>query len=133
MATNPNWFDFEGVSLLGTSGQNIEDIFKYLPEDVREDRNPADVMEDTIKWQNIAPTAPDTLYCYPYEGTDPFVLSKELPHVYFAGNQTTYSTKEFIHEDTRIRLISIPEFNETGQVVILDLESLTPSLLTIAV
>lgn len=54
--TNPYLFEMNGVQFLGTSGQNIDDIYRY--SDV-EDR--LDMAESTIHWRNIAPTAPDTL------------------------------------------------------------------------
>ena len=43
-------------------------------------------MERSLQWRHLAPTAPDTLPCYPFCDTDPFVLG-ECPHVYFVGNQ----------------------------------------------
>jgi DNA polymerase delta subunit 2 len=42
--------------MLGTSGQTIDDIFKYVES---EDR--LKVAENTLDWANIAPTAPDSL------------------------------------------------------------------------
>lgn len=39
----------------------------------------------------MAPTAPDTLMCYPLNEEDPFVIS-ELPHVFFAGDQQRFET-----------------------------------------
>ncbi len=44
------------------------------------------LMEGTLQWRHLAPTAPDTLPCYPFCDTDPFVLDA-CPHVYFVGNQ----------------------------------------------
>jgi hypothetical protein len=43
-------------SFLSTSGQNIHDIFKFVHSD-----DHLDIMESTLKWRHIAPTAPDTL------------------------------------------------------------------------
>ena len=49
------------VRVLGTAGQNVNDIFKVS---TLEDR--LEILEHTMKWSHIAPTAPDTLgklYC----------------------------------------------------------------------
>lgn len=44
---------------LGTSGQNISDIIKYTQ--FNSDDQILDIMEETLNWRHIAPTAPDTL------------------------------------------------------------------------
>ena len=43
-----------------------------------------DLMEATLRWQHVAPSAPDTLACYPYKDRDPFFMEGS-PHVYFAA------------------------------------------------
>ena len=55
-STNPCWFELAGRTFLGTSGQNIDDIFKYLDT---EDR--VSMACSTLEWSHMAPTAPDTL------------------------------------------------------------------------
>ncbi len=54
--TNPYLFRYNGINFLGISGQNVDDIyrFSYL-------ENRLDIAESTLRWRNIAPTAPDTL------------------------------------------------------------------------
>jgi DNA polymerase delta subunit 2 len=49
-------------------------------------------MESTLRWRHLAPTAPDTLTCYPFADDDPFVL-EACPHVYVAGNQPEFATR----------------------------------------
>jgi DNA polymerase delta subunit 2 len=49
-------------------------------------------MEATLRWRHLAPTAPDTLACYPFADADPFVL-QECPHVYAAGGQPEFGTR----------------------------------------
>ena len=56
MATNPYACELNGVKLLGTSGQTISDIYKYVEG---EDR--LEMMEKTLRWRHVAPTCPDTL------------------------------------------------------------------------
>ena len=43
-------------------------------------------MEQYLRWGHIAPTAPDTLGCYPYTETDPHILTA-LPDIFFASKK----------------------------------------------
>ena len=42
--------------VLGTSGQPVEDIYRYSSLD-----DSLDILDKTLTWGHIAPTAPDTL------------------------------------------------------------------------
>ena len=76
--------------MLGTDGANVSDQHKY--NDPSSDRKPIDTMVDMLETSHMAPTAPDTLYSYPFPDRDPFVL-ESTPHVYFAGCQDEFSTQ----------------------------------------
>uniref|UniRef100_A0A3N7HQ65 DNA polymerase delta small subunit n=1 Tax=Populus trichocarpa TaxID=3694 RepID=A0A3N7HQ65_POPTR len=54
--TNPHCFELAGVRILGTSGQNIDDLKKYS-----EGKDELEFMERTLKWRHLAPTTPNTL------------------------------------------------------------------------
>jgi DNA polymerase delta subunit 2 len=54
--TNPWDGEIEGWKVLGTGGQNVDDVFKYVES---EDR--LGMMEAMCRWRCCAPTAPDTL------------------------------------------------------------------------
>ena len=54
--TNPWEGEVEGWRFLGTGGQNVDDIFKYVDSDDR-----LGMMEYMCRWRCCAPTAPDTL------------------------------------------------------------------------
>lgn len=54
--TNPYWTSIDNTTLLGTSGQTVDDIYKYVKS---EDR--LDMAVKTLAWRHMAPTAPDTL------------------------------------------------------------------------
>lgn len=84
--TNPYEFEVEGLSFLGTSGQNVEDVYKYSTQ---EDR--LKILEAILDWGHLVPTAPDTLSSYPFAMDDPFLL-EAAPNVLFAGNQPTFQT-----------------------------------------
>ncbi|KAF2763886.1 hypothetical protein EJ03DRAFT_346565 [Teratosphaeria nubilosa] len=126
--TNPTAFSLSGWSFLGTAGQPVNDIAKYLPSDHR-----LEMIEAMLRWRLIAPTAPDTLWCYPFQDGDQFVL-KECPHVVFVGDQPAFAT-EFLEGPAgqRVRVVAVPSFRETGEVVLLDLESLACEVLRFGV
>jgi len=119
--TNPYLFRLENTHILGTSGKNVQDLMQYS----NFSENEIDVLEAMLYWRNIAPTAPDTLKCHPFDSEDPFLMS-ELPHVYFAGNMKKFDTKLFLDtKNSRVcRLITIPTFSETNSFVVLNLRTL---------
>lgn len=130
--TNPSWFDCDGVRLLGTSGQNINDMWKYIvPNMSQEEETKTEqeesrmkLIETTLFAQNIIPTAPDTLWCYPYTDKDPFCL-EETPHVYFIGNQPKFEFKKVrLSQDVEVAVIALPRFDVSGEIVVLDLDTL---------
>jgi DNA polymerase delta subunit 2 len=87
---NPYQCEIESRLILGSSGQNIDDIRKYSTVD-----DPIAAMKNTLKWSHIAPSCPDTLPCYPYFDEDPFIIS-QCPHVYFcAQNSEEFQTDTF--------------------------------------
>lgn len=117
--TNPHSFELDGVRFLGTSGQNIHDFEKYS-----EGSDKVEFLERTLKWRHIAPTAPNTLGCYPFTDRDPFFV-ESCPHVYFAGNQDSFGTRLIKGlEGQVVRLISIPRFSITGTAVMLNMRNL---------
>lgn len=125
--TNPWDGDVDGWRFLGNSGQPLDDILKYV-EAGGSDGKGADgrieVMESMLKWRCCAPTAPDTLWCYPFQERDQFVL-EECPHVFFVGNQPRFDSKVVEGpQGQRVRLITIPRFHETGELLLLDSETL---------
>ncbi|RMJ25162.1 hypothetical protein PHISP_03953 [Aspergillus sp. HF37] len=160
--TNPWEGDVEGWRVWGSSGQNVDDVFRYLDfgdgDDDEDSRSTPDredekgeedsearlrVMEAMLRWRCGVPTAPDTLWSYPFQSHDPFVL-QSCPHIFFAGNQPRFKTAVVegdsplklngtdaemtdIMETTsgpRVRLLAIPRFHETGELLLVDSESL---------
>lgn len=117
--TNPVDFDVDGWRFLAAGGQTLDDVYKYVDGEHR-----LDLMEAMLRWRLTAPTAPDTLPCYPFQDGDKFVL-KECPHVYIVGNQPKFETEVVEGPNgQQVRLIAVPKFKETGQVILLDTESL---------
>jgi DNA polymerase delta subunit 2 len=117
--SNPWEGDIEGWRVLGTGGQTVDDLLKYV-----EDNDALDVMEAMLRWRCVAPTAPDTLWSYPFQDTDPLLIS-DCPHIYFAGNQSRFGSR-VIHGPAgqEVLLLSLPKFSETRECVVVDMETL---------
>lgn len=130
LTTNPYWWEIDGkVRILGTSGQPLSDMQKYLYNDDR-----LKSLDAMLQWRHCAPTAPDTLWSYPFKEDDPFLLD-ETPNVFFAGNQDRFETCVVSSPDKSIscRLICIPKFSKTGQIVLLDVNTLKTELITLTI
>ncbi|WEW60016.1 DNA polymerase delta small subunit Cdc1 [Emydomyces testavorans] len=146
--TNPWQGDVEGWRLWGCSGQNVDDVLRYVSLDNDDNNNGNEngedsngdtrlrLMEAMLRWRCAVPTAPDTIWCYPFQDYDPFVL-QACPHVFFVGNQPTFRTAvieqsmssssmdmEGEYQPSRVRLVTVPRFSETGEMVLLDTETL---------
>jgi len=109
------------LDILVTSGENLDDMVRCAGPAITRQW----LMEQTLTWRHIAPTAPDTLPCQPFERADPFVLYT-TPHVYVVGNQSEYASAMLVdkHAKTQTRLISSPSFTTTQIVVLLNLDTL---------
>ncbi|KAI8984018.1 DNA polymerase alpha/epsilon subunit B-domain-containing protein [Mycotypha africana] len=117
--TNPYWCKIDDVSFLGTSGQNLNDIYRYVNS---EDR--VKMAESCMFWRHIAPSAPDTLWAYPFIDRDPFILEK-TPHVYFIGNQPQFEDSLLYGPNgQKVRIVLVPSFEKTGILVLLNLRTL---------
>ncbi|RLV76307.1 hypothetical protein DV515_00017107, partial [Chloebia gouldiae] len=120
LVTNPYQASLDGVRFLGTSGQNISDIFKYSSMD-----DYLEILEWTLLAGHISPTAPDTLGCYPFYKSDPFILT-ECPHVYFCGNAPRFQSKLFQgKEGQRVLLVTVPDFSATQTACLVNLRDLS--------
>eukprot|EP00177_Eucheuma_denticulatum_P000543 GFKZ01000972.1.p1 GENE.GFKZ01000972.1~~GFKZ01000972.1.p1 ORF type:complete len:507 (-),score=63.15 GFKZ01000972.1:502-2022(-) len=102
-----------------------------------------DILELLLRNRHIAPTCPDTLASFPFaNGKDPFVLHS-TPHVFFAGGQKEFGSRMFqlrsdetlgssfesmdidgLKQENKVRLISVPRFDETGWAVLVNLRTL---------
>lgn len=143
--TNPYEIKVEDRLILGTSGQNLTNIQKYSKLE-----HPLDVMKSIAKWSILAPTAPDTLPCYPYYDQDPFIV-KQCPHILFTGNTSEFATSlyegkgrycdamlcyfsiQFLDlmslsllgsSGQKIRLVCVPSFSVTESVAVVNLRTL---------
>ncbi len=119
LANNPHKFSINGLNILGTSGQNVDNIRRYTSIS----QESVDIMEKTIEWGHVCPSAPDTLRTNPVDNVDPLII-REIPNVYFTGNQKSFAKKMIDYEEGVVRLISVPDFSQTCSLVLMDMDTL---------
>nr|CAH8823318.1 unnamed protein product [Trichobilharzia regenti] len=139
--TNPYSFLFEGRRILATSGQGVNELYRYTKLEKACDR-----MEATLLWGHLAPTCPDTLPGYPMIDNDPLLfhssystefsnnISHDYPDIYIAGCQpeTTPSwrrarlhwNEEISEDNSGALLVSVPRFDASYSIVLINLRSL---------
>ncbi|KAM8865428.1 DNA polymerase delta subunit 2 [Synchiropus picturatus] len=119
LASNPYQAEVDGVRFLGTSGQNVCDMERYSSMDSH-----LEILEETLRLRHLAPTAPDTLGCYPFYQKDPFIL-EQCPHVYFSGNAPKYGSKVIEGPDGQeVLLVTVPKFSSTQTACLVNLRTL---------
>ncbi|KIY72957.1 hypothetical protein CYLTODRAFT_366735 [Cylindrobasidium torrendii FP15055 ss-10] len=107
--------------ILAHAGQPLNDIFKYISTPPTTSR--LSMLESTLKWRHIAPTAPDTLWCLPYNGQDPFLLAGS-PDIFLSGGQKKFGSKLVKEGAKSCRVVLVPEFSSTGTMVLVNLRTL---------
>lgn len=119
LSSNPYQANIDGVRFMGTSGQNVSDIQRYSSMDSH-----LEILEETLRLRHLAPTAPDTLGCYPFYQKDPFIL-EDCPHVYFSGNAPSFASKLVKGPDGQeVLLVTVPEFSSTQTACLVNLRTL---------
>jgi DNA polymerase delta subunit 2 len=95
-----------------------------MPLTARALRSALDVLDLMLHWRHLAPTAPDTLACFPTKTEDPFILER-CPHVFFAGNQAAFGARALQGPaGQRALAVSVPSFAATSTAVLVDLKTL---------
>ena len=125
--TNPTWLHMQDRLFLINSGQPLSDMYKYMPVQAS---SRVGIAASTLSWRHQAPTAPDTLWCYPYFTADPFIIPT-TPDLYIIGNQPEFQTKIVKgpagvngHPSPLCRIILLPSFASSGTLVLVNLKSL---------
>lgn len=117
--TNPYHCEVADREILGTSGQNVNDLMKFA------DLSQMETLKCTLDWGHISPTCPDTLASYPFTDNDPFVVAPAYPHVYFAGNTKSFETELYnVKDKVNVRLVCVPKFSDTQIVAVINLATL---------
>ncbi|CAI4227534.1 unnamed protein product [Auanema sp. JU1783] len=118
LVTNPYSFKLGDDEFLVTSGLNLTDLRRLSTV-----QKSSDLMKYILRWQHLAPTAPDTVDAFPFEKRDPFIMDG-IPHVMICGNQPEFSSEMFECKSGKTLCISLPRFSRTHMVSILDLNSM---------
>lgn len=117
--TNPYDCEVAGRRVIGTSGQNVDDVRRYSRVD-----EPLEALRSCLRWSHVAPTCPDTLPCFPFYGRDPFVMDA-CPDVFFAGNAPKFaSALQEGADGQRTRLVCVPSFAKSKSVAVVNLRTL---------
>ncbi|KAL7068282.1 DNA polymerase epsilon subunit B family protein [Cryptosporidium serpentis] len=117
--TNPYSFSINNVRIIGVSGHSIDDVMAYSSY-----KEPIDALKYCVESRSLAPTAPDTLPCYPLFDDDVLSLDypdDQFPHLVFAGNQSKFQSFRFSNGPL---CITIPKFSEIATLVLVDINSL---------
>ncbi|KAH8855512.1 DNA polymerase delta small subunit [Schistosoma japonicum] len=138
--TNPYSFMLRNRNILATSGQGVNELYRYTKLETSCDR-----MEATLLWGHLAPTCPDTLGGYPMINIDPLLLrsssisatqnfSPDYPDIYVAGCQpgdkpSWRRARLKLNEgsnraDSGCLLVSVPRFDSSSSFVLINLKSL---------
>lgn len=159
LVPNPYEFAVDDCTVIGHSGQPTDDILRQTRTRVADssagdvtahgdDKMAVDAVVDgaegrvagdadegvdalaalrkTLVWGHICPTAPDTLACHPFTEDDPFIVAPaKTPRILFTGCQKSFST--CMEKGTR--LLCVPSFHATQQVVLVDTRSLNYQVL----
>lgn len=144
LTTNPAFFTIGDRTIFGTAGQTIEDLKHYIncvptfassaPNNEGElfDEESLDLAAETLKWGHFAPTAPDTLWTYPFTDADPFIIGP-YPDIYLMGNQARYGERLVEMKNSTpkaCRLVMVPEFSIAGEVVLINTKTLESEVIT---
>ncbi|KAK2964938.1 putative DNA polymerase delta small subunit [Blattamonas nauphoetae] len=113
-ATNPHKSIIHGMLVIGMSSQIVVDLMRFTSF------SPLECLEALLKWNHLAPNAPDSLPVAPTEETDPFLLD-ETPSILFVGGMDVFESKVVTGgQGQRCLLLSIPSFCKTGTVITVD-------------
>ena len=107
-----------------------------------------EALEQTLRWSHICPTGPSSSSLGMVPSGDPMVLNRATPNLYFCGNcEEGFATKLLTYDDDdadttgsdgddasesekpKTRLVCIPKFSETGEAVLVNLQTLDVEVL----
>jgi DNA polymerase delta subunit 2 len=110
--------------VVGTDGVNVRDLQRFVLTADKEPLSEIEALERTLKWGHLCPTGPSSVPTVPHVGADPMLLDRR-PHIYVCGDSSEFATKT-VNGTT---LICVPKFSETGEAVLVNLETKDVQLL----
>ncbi|EZG66542.1 DNA polymerase subunit delta [Gregarina niphandrodes] len=120
----------DGFRVLCLPDACVADVMCYSSVD-----DPLEAMQLAFAFRSCAPTAPDTLSCFPFSAHDPFVLAQDadIPHLVvgcqgprcrtLASPQWDAATPQACLQENGTLLVALPAFNDTGCVLFVDLDA----------
>lgn len=111
--------------VLGTDGTNVQDLTVNILSDKQEPVSELEALKRTLQAGHLCPTGPDTVPTIPHAATDPMVMTTH-PDIYFAGNCSKFATAVVGGK----RLLCLPVFAETGEAILVNLETLQVEVLS---
>lgn len=78
------------------------------------DNDTLDVLVQLLQIRHMAPSAPDTISCFPFTHRDPFIINK-CEYLMMGGSESL-SEREYMG----IKVICVPDFNLTQSAVLID-------------
>lgn len=140
LSTNPTLLGVKERAIFCTAGQTIDDLKHYIStgpaEDSRANAEDDDdklasealnLMEESLRWGHFAPTAPDTLWTYPFSDQDPFII-ESMPQIYLVGNQDHFAQRlvetTYRGVTSNCQMVLIPKFAQRAEVVLVNLRTL---------
>jgi DNA polymerase delta subunit 2 len=121
--TNPYKFKMGQVVFLGTSGQNVTDFLQYSSIE-----DPLESLEVIANSRHLAPTAPDTLACYPFTTVDPLMVDDEagsVARIIFAGNQSVTKSRMMNSEnDDEVVVASVADFAVNPSLLLVNINDI---------
>ena len=140
LSPNPYDSSHEDCRLVATDGTNVRDLQKQIlkrtqplqeeGEDTFSQLTELEALRKQLEFGHICPTGPASVPTVPHALSDPMVL-KSLPHVYVAGNCSHFATEALsLGVGNHVcRLLCLPTFSQTGEAVLLNLQTLDVELL----
>jgi len=116
---NPYDSQVQGVSVLGHSGQPVEDILRCTGL-----QSPVHALATCLEASHLAPTTPDTVPTQPFVGMDPFVM-EDRPHVLFSGchDRPEHQWHSSARGQGGTIAVAVPDFQRYPAVVLVNLRN----------
>eukprot|EP00917_Polyrhabdina_sp_WS-2016_P001412 GHVP01002916.1.p1 GENE.GHVP01002916.1~~GHVP01002916.1.p1 ORF type:complete len:404 (+),score=70.71 GHVP01002916.1:333-1544(+) len=116
--SNPEIINIKDFYILCISHQLFDSMKIYF-----DNESIIETMKKVIIWSHMVPISPDTLVCYPYEDSDPFIIT-ELPHIYVAATRNSFEEEAIVLENGKtVYCAALPEYSERNEFFVFNTES----------
>jgi DNA polymerase delta subunit 2 len=120
---NPMACGINDKYVIGTDGRNVADLYQHTNVSTE-----LEAMALLLKCGHVCPTGPSSVPTVPSGEVDVMVM-EHTPHLLFAGNCSQFATDLVTRGSTKTRMVCIPKFSETGQAILVNMETLNVQVL----